>query len=504
MKASRGRDKVHHTRLLLFAGAAFLNLFPLFLFSYFPTADGPAHVYNAKLVRQYFLDENPLAREIYAPNPVPVPNWLGHAMMAAAMSFVSPLTAEKLLIAIYVVALPFAFRYAIRGVARETHGLEFIIFSAIYNSHLHWGFYNFLYSLVLYLVLIGYWLRRRPLQKVTEILTVALLALLLYFSNPVGLVQILVALAVLLATNVLIEWRSGRIHWYEAWKHWTRVAIAFLPALSLYAYYSLFRLNRGKDAAEWPSFRYAASTLLTFDPIRSFDPAEKLIALGLVLMILMLLVLAIKSKPQSVRPADSPGLLILAVATACLVFVLPVSANGGTMITPRLVYFPLFSLLLWLASRSWPKFVPGWFPITVGLGAALALHVLHLPMYREYQPLMQDLMSARSHLRADLPLRFGCIRPGFPQVRDPETGEHPISPAAGAYLAAELNLVAVSNYEASTDHFPFVFGRSAEERPEQVLLWVRGRSDQLRDQPGQLMAKSANWRLYDFSLARLR
>lgn len=486
----------HHTRLLLFAGAAFLNLIPLFLFPYFPTADGPAHVYNAKLVRQYFLDENPLARQVYAPNPVPVPNWLGHAIMAAAMGFVSPLTAEKLLIAIYVVALPLAFRYAIRSVARETHGLEFIIFAVIYNSHLHWGFYNFLYSLVLYLVLIGYWLRRRPLQKVTEILTVALLALLLYFSNPVGLIQILAALTILLGTGAFVEWRTGQINWYEAWKHYTRVAIAFLPAVGLYAYYSLFRLNRGKDGAEWPSFRYAASTLLTLDPIRSFDLAEKFIGIGLALVILVLLVLAIKSKPQSVRPADSPGFLILAAATACLVFVLPVSANGGTMITPRLVYFPLFSLVLWLASRSWPKFVPGWFPIAVGLGTALALHVLHLPMYREYQPLMQDLISARSHLRADLPLRFACIRPGFPQVRDPETGEHPISPAAGAYLAAELNLVAVSNYEASTDHFPFVFRRSAEERPEQVLLWVRGPSDQLRDHNGRLMAKGVNWNLY--------
>lgn len=67
--------------------------------AYIPTLDGPSHTYNGWLLRQSANSEAfPLFHRAYELNPLPVPNWNGHVVLAGLMLLVPPIVAERLLV----------------------------------------------------------------------------------------------------------------------------------------------------------------------------------------------------------------------------------------------------------------------------------------------------------------------------------------------------------------------------------------------------------------------
>ena len=83
------------------------------------------------------------------------PNLGAYGVLATLMTVMSPHTAERVFLAIYVVALPLSLRYAMRAVTRETRGVECLGLAVVFNFHFHWGFYNFIVGLVAYLFGLG-------------------------------------------------------------------------------------------------------------------------------------------------------------------------------------------------------------------------------------------------------------------------------------------------------------------------------------------------------------
>jgi hypothetical protein len=71
-----------------------LHIVPIWLFTYFPSQDGPSHIENAYTLLHYF-DHEASYNHYYYLNLDFVPNWLSHIELAFLMLFVSPLTAEK-------------------------------------------------------------------------------------------------------------------------------------------------------------------------------------------------------------------------------------------------------------------------------------------------------------------------------------------------------------------------------------------------------------------------
>jgi hypothetical protein len=70
-----------------------IYLMPIWAFKYFPLQDGPAHINNANIIREYH--KRALFREYYVLNKEPVPNWFGHLILAGLMYFMPALVAEK-------------------------------------------------------------------------------------------------------------------------------------------------------------------------------------------------------------------------------------------------------------------------------------------------------------------------------------------------------------------------------------------------------------------------
>ncbi len=474
MKSHLRATNLSRPLFFLFTG---MQLLPLFVFDFIPTADGPLHVYNAKLLLNYLVYRDPLALRFFTLNPVPVPNWLTHFAMAGLMLVTTPHRAETMIMAGYVVLLPLAFRYAIRSIRPDSGGIEFMIFPFVYNSHFHWGFFNFCYSLALFLFVVGYWLRHKSHMTALRTACWSALIVLLYFANPVGFIETLLAVLVLstwAASTGAYETSLARIRALA--RSWTVVAVAFLPAFLLYAWYLAFRLNRGRDGTEWPTIRYAAANLLTLAPIQSFVPAERLIGIGLSITLAVVLAVALIRAGRSGTGFQDGGYLLLALVGAAIVMIAPVTATSGTMITPRLVYFPLFALLFWLATQ--PAY-PGFRILIAGAGtvAAVLLIALHAPIYARYQATMKDFLSQGRLLEDRKTAVFTTFDSPFPQNLDVRSGSPPLSAGASGYLAAEHNLILLNDYEAETDHFPLVFQSACNPAGTLFIRTVRGRND---------------------------
>src|SRR5262245_61763702 len=95
---------------LLFVVLIAAHLVPLWTFRFFPSQDGPAHLANASILVDYDNPARTALRTYYVLNRTLTPNWVGHLTLAALMTRLPPLTAEKVFLSGYVVLFPLAIR----------------------------------------------------------------------------------------------------------------------------------------------------------------------------------------------------------------------------------------------------------------------------------------------------------------------------------------------------------------------------------------------------------
>ena len=164
----------------------------------FPSQDGPAHVYQAKLLRELLFNGDSIDRRYFVLSNYPEPNVACHVMLASLMTLATPEWAEKLLVFAYLVLFPLAVRYA-TGKAAGAWVMVWLLPLAP-GFTLHMGFYNFCLGVLLLLFIIGYWQRR--LAQPTGRLGLAWLLLLLYFCHPMALAACYLLLGLITVCSV--------------------------------------------------------------------------------------------------------------------------------------------------------------------------------------------------------------------------------------------------------------------------------------------------------------
>ncbi|HEX3131909.1 MAG TPA: hypothetical protein VH394_31515, partial [Thermoanaerobaculia bacterium] len=173
-----------------------LLLIPVWSVAYIPTTDGPSHIYNAWILRQYAnTQEYPLFEQYYEIDWRPIPNWLSHAALTLLMFPFDPRTAEKVLLSGYVILLAGAARFLAGSTDRSW--LAWLALPLIYNQLLHLGFYNFCLSIGFCLLAVGTWWRHRDRPTLGLAVKLNLLLLLCWFSHIVSLVLALMTIGVL-------------------------------------------------------------------------------------------------------------------------------------------------------------------------------------------------------------------------------------------------------------------------------------------------------------------
>src|ERR1700704_1494653 len=188
----------------IFFGLLILYLVPIWCFHYFPSADGPAHVANAHIMRELSRPSGAVFREYYDWNPLPQPNWSGHLVMAAFMIFTSPLVAEKILLSLYILLLPISVRFVLGLIQPHARFLSILSFPLIYSVPLHAGLYNFCCSLPVFFFTLGYWIKYRGAFSLGNAINLGLLLLILYFCHLISFLMTGVAIMIFTAVDLIV------------------------------------------------------------------------------------------------------------------------------------------------------------------------------------------------------------------------------------------------------------------------------------------------------------
>src|SRR5438105_13522416 len=119
---------------LIFYMLMFLHVVPIWAFNYFPSQDGPSHLYNAIIIRDYFSGDNAnLFRSYYTLRHVAGANWLGHITLAGLTTFLSPLIADKIFLTGYVFLFLMGIRFSVSSISSNATAVAFCAFPIVYN-----------------------------------------------------------------------------------------------------------------------------------------------------------------------------------------------------------------------------------------------------------------------------------------------------------------------------------------------------------------------------------
>jgi hypothetical protein len=356
----RRRTSSYHKRLrqwlnnssnLFFALLIVLHLLPIWSFKYFPSQDGPAHINNANILREYHRPDRPIFREYYVLNKNFEPNWFGHLVLAGLMSFLPMLVAEKILLSGYVILLPISIRYVLRTIRPDAGFLAVLAFPFVYNYTFHMGFYNFSCGLVMYFFVVGYWLKYYDGLTFRRTMVLAILALVLYSCHPLPLVTAYVMVILFTAWLMFLDLAQQirqrqfnfRVLCSALWRRTLAPLCAFLPTFVLTA---TFLLQKGVvDTSAFPGtsraerlFSFVASRIGHFystildraerlyhlNSLISYDAREGWFSTALVwLFVAVLIYLLVLLQVARHRRNRWDGLLLVVVGYVVIYFIAP-------------------------------------------------------------------------------------------------------------------------------------------------------------------------------------
>lgn len=414
---------------------AALHLVPIWAVTYLPTADGPAHLYNAWIISELVAGEAAGLESWYRVDWRPHPNWLGHAFLAAAMLVVPAVVAEKLLVSAIVI-LFLAGAWMLAGAADERSlPYAFLAFPLTFNLLLQAGLYNFSIASGLYLITVAAWWRRRDEPTVRTIALVAMLLVLCYFAHPLPAALAMGSIGILWLA--ILRCRPPIPH--------LRHLAAFVPATLLLLWFAAQRgtgtMQEHRSLTDLLDYVSRTSVIFTFD-VRQF-------ALGRALFIVIAVLLTVSIVRENIiarRVHQRDAFLLLLGVVFLLYLRTPAGMAGGLLLAERLsLFIPL--LVIPAISPNLPRTVRTFVAVVLAITTVANLAFL-TTRYRQFDRRIASYLAHLAPVKPGssvLPLEFEPNAPG--------SFVNYYSHAIG-YVAVEKRLIDLDNYEPGTDYFP--------------------------------------------------
>src|SRR5258706_1568059 len=351
-----GESLSSKSHLVVFSILLALQVAIIWAFPHFASQDGPAHLYNAALLRNIHSPEWPAIAKVYQLNSRPVPNLATEALLAGLFTFFQPAVAEKILVTGYFVFFCIGFVYALGSLHEDADKFSLLSLLLANNFLLGMGFYNFCYGLVVFLLAFGYWMRRRDHIRWPQAIALTGLGLAAYFSHVFSFLMVAFFIGVMATCYSLQELvsqaRSRQRVWLPLLKRILVPELSLLPCLLMALIF--LRGAHAENFSRGPSFwerlsLYHVLFVLVITRSRLDTSLLILFALFLAAGIYSLSIRRINLRKTT--PTD--GLLAISVVCTTLYIVMPDSLFGGSFVSERLAWFAICAALLWMTCQEW-------------------------------------------------------------------------------------------------------------------------------------------------------
>ena len=414
---------------LLCAIATAGSLIPVWLFKYFPTQDGPSHLYNAFVLSHYNDAASQVVQQYFVLNLRPFPNWTTYAISAALVRVLPPLIVQQIILSICVVSVPAGVLYLQKSFKPEADGTALLGVLLAFSYVFFMGFFNFVIGAALFAFAAGYWRRHSDGKYLPGLYA---LLIVTYFSHDLAFAAALMTIGVLAAIE----------------RRW-RVLIELSPAALLFLI-DAFGRPRGE-----PLFRSLRWHLRQIIAIFS--------AGHIVIAYITLFVVVIGIGWAFYRARPNP-LAVVSLIMFVAYFLVPwgYSAGGWVQagwISERLLYLTILTLPAWIVL---PR------ASVVVFLVAVVFHLVTTSMQvAPLNRLIADVVRAAAVIQP-----HSTIRTYFPTA-----GVSPqVTPTLHltGYLGLQTDVVDLDDYEGLLPDFPVSYRATVPSRPpDYVFAWKR-------------------------------
>lgn len=450
-------ERVIISESVIFAISILVWLIPIWAVDFFVTGDGPCHLYNSKILLDWFCGEKAFYEAFYAVNRALVPNWLFNILTMPLMAWFMPATAEKLFLSGYVLAFGFGFRFALRQINPSAIFLSSLALLFCHNRLLMMGFYNNCLSLVGWFWLVGFWWKYRDSTGVWPQVGIAFCWFLVYLAHPMGLGFAALTIVTLLVGLTIYDWRHVGIS--ETGKLLSRRAgflvLSVLPVVALSLWFAIAR-DWAAEASE-PNVLGTLEGLGRLSGLVNIKLSERKWAFAIAVLSLALWGFALSQKFRLRNWQAADGLFLLVLIAFWLTLLPPRAFSGGLEVGKRLQLFPYFALLFWMALAVFPTWVRLAVPL-ISLALGIGLVAERLPAHRDASDLAREVYECRQHI-ADPAVVMTLNYDHTGQTPDgrPIADKIWLFGHVDCYIGAAQSAILSDNYEASYGYFPMIW-----------------------------------------------
>ncbi len=333
------------TRLAAILGAALMAA-PLWVGRYLPLLDLPQHLALATVFARHG-DPAWMLFPYYEPQPGELtPYWTHYLALGGLGRVMTVEAAARVLVTLYVAALPWAAMAAARGLGRPP-ALGLLAIPLALNGNLYYGFIAYCWGVVLLLLGLGLVARQMDVPRRGRAAGLAAVAAVLFFTHVQPFAFLLLGAALLAPFGDAPAWKRA----LRAWPLAPAAAGLFLPWLYLATTPGAERYFPPLDApkAAYQGLGERADGLASAVAGSYLDGTDDGL-LGL-WAVLLLLCAARPRDPAGVVPLRR-AVVLTAAALACY-FALPVSIQGQWNIAQRFAWLAALLLPLLVEPARW-------------------------------------------------------------------------------------------------------------------------------------------------------
>jgi|GEM_PF-2282678 hypothetical protein len=433
---------------ILFRIFLFIHLLPVLSLTPFVTLDGPAHLFNATLIRQLITGSSANASSFLMFNPVLEPNWIGHAFMALLLGFLPPLMVEKIVLTLILLLTAIGYRKLILKLDASNGWLSWSVFPFLCNFVFCLGFFNFSIGFALLPFVLVWWLNNKENGlTIKNIASGLLLMTILFFSH---LVMFLYA-GFCMGLLSLNQFSKSRIK--EISNEIIQLLIISSPGLILTI---LFGINSGAAGYRGEVSYLPWSDLLTqIKDARMFIfydyDKEKVYTIFFTFLIVSTTIISLFKRAINRYQFT---MLLIVISSLIMIFTIPDSLASGGIVSVRIIQLFFVCWCLWLATLRMPK----WLSAAFGIGSlAFSLFMIYI-----HYPVQKSLSEDARHY-CDAAKNFSSKDLVAPLNYSPNW----LHANMGSYMGAISGAFILDNYEPTQGHFPLIWKKGMN--PEETL-----------------------------------
>jgi hypothetical protein len=434
-----------------------LNILPVIGFKYFPTLDGPAHLYNANLIRQLMLDGTVTLKQFYQFNSEIIPNWTAHFILSMSGFVLPPFLAEKVVTLFIIAGLPLAFRKLIKTIAPENILLSYMIFPFSYSFFTFLGFQNFLIAVVLMFYGLAFWFKNKEnLLSVKNWLILFFLFMLIWFSH----VFVFGITIFIFGIDTLFSLKKLKLPVFFK-KVLFLISATLLPIGGLLFYF----YNRSDFHPKYLEASLLLENIFSVGILRVFvvsteSPYTQTIGIVFLVLMLAILINVVKQKIslsgiKDYLRSNSGTFLIITLCLLALVFIVPDSDGYAGYVSLRLIFLFFLFLIVWISLHQMFNGLKT-IGVVVVIVAHLSLNVYYMDKIASFNSYIADIEFLSQKIEEDKivwPVNFF---------------DNWFLIHFSNYLGIEKPVTIMENYEAGTGYFPIVWNK--KNAPEVVLM----------------------------------